>query len=218
MELTWSTPNSTGGTPTTAYRVYRGTAPGEYVLLITTTETTFNDTTATGGITYYYVVTALNIVGESSFSAEASATPSGSSLILTAPIIPQNLSATAGELFVYLSWSAPTSDGGTEITYYRIYRGTKQGEYLLLAVVMQPRYNDTTVQAEKPYYYLVTAVNAIGESGFSTEVSATTSIEVSTAPSTAAKSSESQDSIAPSFLMILLSFGILVLIVRKRNH
>ncbi|MFW9915340.1 MAG: fibronectin type III domain-containing protein [Candidatus Thorarchaeota archaeon] len=217
VELSWAGPNNTGGTPITGYRVYRRTASGEYGLLTITTNTAFNDTAVTGGVTYYYVVTALNSVGESSFSSEASATPSGSSQILAAPTSPQDLSATVGGLFVFLSWIAPASDGGAEITYYRVYRGTKQGEYLLLAVVMQPQYNDTAVQADTPYYYLVTAVNAIGESGFSTEVSATPSAKVST-PSTAEKSLESEDSSAPSFLLILLFFSMVVLIGRKRNH
>ncbi|HUO08303.1 MAG TPA: LamG-like jellyroll fold domain-containing protein [Phycisphaerae bacterium] len=60
------------------YNVYRSTTSGgPYTLRASgITSTTFNDTGLTSGTTYYYVVSAVNLSGESATSNEASATPS----------------------------------------------------------------------------------------------------------------------------------------------
>jgi fibronectin type 3 domain-containing protein len=213
VALTWVAPSNTSGATITGYRVYRGTTQGEYVLIITTNNTIFNDTTAIGGIKYYYVVSALNVMGESPFSLEVSATPSTgppfTPATVTSPSAPQDLAATPGELMVILSWSAPSSDGNAEISYYRVYRGTKSGEYLLLAIAMDTNYNDTSVSGNTLYYYMVTAMNEAGESPFSNEVSVT--------PSSSSKSVGSEDSAAPGFLAASALLGILVVIFRKNK-
>ena len=69
----------------TAYRVYRAaTGGGPYGLIAEgLTQLTHLDTTVVSGTTYYYVVSALNAVGESSFSPEVTAAPaSGEGVIL----------------------------------------------------------------------------------------------------------------------------------------
>ncbi|MDO8637670.1 MAG: peptidoglycan DD-metalloendopeptidase family protein, partial [Dehalococcoidia bacterium] len=78
MNLTWSSPASTGGSAITNYKIYRGTSSGSEGLIYTTltTGTTFNNIASiVNGTTYYYKVTAVNAVGESDFSSEVSATP-----------------------------------------------------------------------------------------------------------------------------------------------
>ena len=72
VSLSWSP--STGAT---TYRIYRGTAPNAETLFAspTGTSTTYVDSAATNGTTYYYQVTAANVSGESLRSAEVSATP-----------------------------------------------------------------------------------------------------------------------------------------------
>jgi beta-glucanase (GH16 family) len=59
-----------------AYNVYRGTSTGAETLYQSgLSGTTFTDTNATDGTTYYYEVTAVNSSGESGKSNEANATP-----------------------------------------------------------------------------------------------------------------------------------------------
>ena len=81
------------------------------------------DPSASNGTTYYYQVTAVNSVGEGGRSNERSATPVAPATVPGAPTLN---SATAGNGSVTLAWSAPSSDGGSAITGYRVYRGDVQ--------------------------------------------------------------------------------------------
>lgn len=72
--LTW---NASPSDPAivTGYKLYRGTASGTYQLSQTLGKvTTATEPSLTAGTTYFWVVTAFNSAGESSFSNEASAT------------------------------------------------------------------------------------------------------------------------------------------------
>lgn len=98
--------------------------------------------------------------------------------VSTAPTAPQSLVATSGNAQVSLGWSASASDGGSAVTAYKIYRSTVSGSETLLAspVGTATSYLDSTAANNTTYYYEVTAVNAIGESGLSNESSATPSV------------------------------------------
>jgi len=77
ITLAWT---GSTGTPTPTYNVYRGTAAGgESTTAITTGlgTTSFTNTGLTNGATYFYTVKAVNSVGTSAASNEASATPQG---------------------------------------------------------------------------------------------------------------------------------------------
>src|SRR2546421_9246259 len=98
------------------------------------------------GVTYYYQVSAVNRPGEGPRSNEASATPSAPPPPPTPPSAPTNLVATAGNAQVGLTWQAPSSNGGSPITNYRIYRGTASGGETLKATIGNLlTYTDTTV-------------------------------------------------------------------------
>jgi parallel beta-helix repeat protein len=94
---------------------------------------------------------------------------------LTAPSAPQNLSASAGDQKVILTWDAPVFDGNSSITNYRIFRGPSPGTELLLAEIGNVlTYTDTFLLTNgQTEYYFVTAKNAIGEGPPSNEVNAT---------------------------------------------
>ena len=77
VSLSWSAPSNNGGASISGYKVFRGTsAGGEGTTPVgTPAGTTFTDTSLTNGTIYYYTVKAVNSVGDSNASAEASATP-----------------------------------------------------------------------------------------------------------------------------------------------
>lgn len=99
------------------------------------------------------------------------------------PAAPQVRSATpeASPAGVLVSWLEP-DNGGSAITAYKIYRGTTSGGEDTAhpiatvpndALHKQTTYFDTTAitsQGTPDYFYHVTAVNAVGESGFCEEV------------------------------------------------
>src|SRR5207245_7981235 len=89
----------------------------------------YTDTGLARGHTYFYKITALNGIGTSPQSNEASATT------FSIPSAPQNLQATAGAGNVTLSWQAPSSNGGSVITGYKIYSSSSSGTegYLVTA-------------------------------------------------------------------------------------
>jgi fibronectin type 3 domain-containing protein len=169
ISLTWTQPPSSGGSPS-GYRVYRGTSSGGETLLASLgTTTSFTDGTAAPGTTYFYEVAAANPVGESARSNERS------SAVPTAPTAPQLTAATAGTGGISLRWSPPASDGGALVTGYRVYRGTSNGSMSLLASIgaANTSYTDSSVTGGATYFYAVTAVNAVGESSASNQLSAT---------------------------------------------
>jgi fibronectin type 3 domain-containing protein len=171
--LTWSAPASDGGSAITSYKIYRGTSSnGEtYLTSVSSSLLTYTDTGLTAGTRYYYKVTAVNAVGESSYSNEASAIPTAPS----APTAPQNLAASSVTGSISLTWQPPSSDGGSTITAYKIYRGTKANSLTLLTTVPGTTltYPDAAVTLNKKYYYQVSAVNSIGEGARSNLVSCT---------------------------------------------
>jgi PKD repeat protein len=97
----------------------------------------------------------------------------------TAPGPPTGLTAAGGDAQVTLKWTAPSNNGGVNITAYRVYRGTTSGGEAqvttggcsglgnVLSCV------DTGLTNGQAYYYEVSAVNAIGEGSRSTVASAT---------------------------------------------
>ncbi len=169
VDLTWDQPTSNGNSSITNFLVYRGTSPGSESFLIEIGNvTTYNDTSVTNGIQYYYRIKAKNIIGEGPMSNEADDMPTG------LPTVPQSLQATWGDSYVDLSWSAPNSNGGSAITNYEIYRGTTSGgETFLIEIGNLLTYNDATVTNGNEYFYKVSAKNALGESPQSNEVKGT---------------------------------------------
>ena len=99
------------------------------------TGTSYTVTGLTNGTTYYFKVFAVNAVGQSPPSAEASATlppitqtaPATASTSGPAFAAPTGLTATAGNTQVRLSWTAPASDGGSSVISYKVYIATAPG-------------------------------------------------------------------------------------------
>jgi fibronectin type 3 domain-containing protein len=153
----------------TSYNIYRGTSPGgESATPIATSVTglTYTDIGLTNGTTYFYTVAALNSIGSSGYSTEASATP----VPPPPPAPPTGLVAIAGNNQVVLNFNA--SAGATS---YSIYRGTSPGGESTTPIasgVTTLTYTDSGATNGKTYYYTVTATGSYGSSGFSNEASA----------------------------------------------
>ncbi len=175
VTLTWDPPASDGGSQILLYKIYRSTTQGgSYTNIANTsdgTTTTYTDTSVVNGQTYYYVVSAVNSIGEGPTSTEASATPTGP------PSAPQNLAGQGGVGWVYLTWQPPTNDGGSAITQYLIYRSTTAGGPYTTNIAnvsaSVTNYNDTSVTSGSTYYYIVKAENALGVGPASNEVKVT---------------------------------------------
>jgi hypothetical protein len=85
------------------------------------------------------------------------------------PAPPAGLTATAGSAQVVLSWTASTGASS-----YNIYRSTTSGSEIQISTgVTATSFTDTGLTNGTKYFYQVTAVDSAGESGMSSEVTAT---------------------------------------------
>jgi fibronectin type 3 domain-containing protein len=123
----------------------------------------------TGGIPYYYVVSAINTIAtcESANSAEVAATPVG---LCTPPAAP-TVTATPGNGTVQLVWAQVAG-----AVSYSIARSSTSGTgYATIAqvsVATTTTYTDSNVANGTTYYYVLTASNGTCSSVNSAEVSA----------------------------------------------
>ncbi len=163
VNLSWNAPWDNKGSPIEEYRIYRRTGDSEVLMLSSQGPDTlsFNDTGLTNGIRYFYSVSAVNGVGESSVSPEVEAVPMG------LPDPPSNLKCTLTGNNAELSWSHPGYDGGSRILKYRIYKGTGLKDLILLEEIVansDPRFQDLGLTFGDTYAYAVTSKNSAGES------------------------------------------------------
>jgi PKD repeat protein len=161
------TGTGTGGTPPYSYSWNFGDG---------TTSTSQNPShTYSAAGTY---TATLTVTDSAAKTASSSVTVTASPVMGTAPGAPTGLTGTAGNGQVALSWTAPASNGGVNITSYRVYRGTSSGTETLLTsggcsgLGAVTSCTDTGLTNGQTYYYKVTAVNAIGEGPQSNEASA----------------------------------------------
>jgi hypothetical protein len=160
ITLEWTT-----STWATSYRVKRATADGgPYTLLAMVTGTGHVDTNVSSGMTYFYVVSSVNAVGESLDSPQADATLPG-----PPPPAPTGLAATAGDGQVTLNWNTVPGVSG-----YNVKRSALSGSpYTTIAPnLTTTTYTDFDVANGSTYYYVVSAENANGEGPHSAEVNA----------------------------------------------
>ena len=181
VSLTWSA--SSGATSYHVMRKPRPSPSALYTQVAALGSPGYTDTSVTAGTEYYYVVSALDSAGESANSAQASATPVAPTSI---PAVPTGLSATSGNGLVNLSWSS--SSGATG---YHVKRATTSGgPYTQVGAPASAAYADPSVTNGTSYYYVVSALDADGESGNSAQVAATpvapptTDVTVTVTPST----------------------------------
>jgi len=144
----------------TRYKIFRSTsAHGTYALIATDNASPYDDTTASAGMTYYYMVQADALCPSDFSSYDSGYRPSG------VPAAPTGVTASDGTYCSYVRVSWNSASGATA---YEIWRSTSpDGVYLQIGTDTASPYDDTTAVANRYYYYRVTATNACGRSSFS---------------------------------------------------
>ena len=146
-----------------SYKVYQGTN----LIASGITDTKYTVENLDAETNYCFVVTAVNIVGESASSESACATT------LKAKPAPPVVTATAdSESAITLTWEAVY---GAES--YKVYQGTN----LIASGITDTKYTVENLEAETNYCFTMTAVNETGESASSESACATT-LEAPKAP------------------------------------
>ena len=148
------------GSAITSHNIYWSTSAGvtkQSGVKISGATNPYTHTGLNNGITYYYVVTSVNEYGEGLVSTEVSTTPYQST-----PSAPSGVTATAGNRQAVINW---TTD--PEVTSYNLYWSTSSNissqNGTKIAGVTSP-YTQVGLLYDRTYYYVVTAVNAFGES------------------------------------------------------
>jgi fibronectin type 3 domain-containing protein len=156
------------------YNIYRSLTSGANFTQIETLWSTsgYTDTGLTNGVTYYYIVTAVDaadpVAYESANSSEVYAAPTD-----LAPSAPTGLVATPGDTIVTLDWDDNTEG---DLAGYNIYRSLTSGANFtkIENLWSSSNYTDTGLTNDITYYYVVTAVDSgSNESGYSNEANGT---------------------------------------------
>ncbi|WP_426574026.1 fibronectin type III domain-containing protein [Aquihabitans sp. McL0605] len=165
VALSWTAPASDGGSAITGYTVTPsiGATP-QAPTTFNSAATTQTITGLTNGTAYTFTVAAVNAAGTgSASSASAAVTP------VDVPGPPTAVSGTAGNAQVTLSWTAPTSTGGSSITAYRVtpYLGVTAQAPTTFASTATTQ-TVTGLVNGNAYTFTVQAVNAAGTGAAST--------------------------------------------------
>ena len=166
-------------TGATSYNVYRNAAGQGFTRRVNVTTLTYTDTGVSSGLTYTYYVCAVDTDGQGNGSNQATVTPGQ-----PAPPAPTGL--TAGEYYYNNSQVALTWNPVPGASSYNVYEGTAhgaEGATPVLTGVTNP--NNVVVgnlTTGTTYYFVVSALNAAGESGKSNEATATPNAPILAAP------------------------------------
>lgn len=177
INLSWSEPSNDGGSPITGYKIERSVNGGAFSVLVPntgSTGTTYANTGLTHSTQYSYRVSAINAIGTSPASDVSSDTTFD-----VIPFPPTNLAATViSSSQINLEWSAPSDDGGSPITGYKIERSTNGGSTWNVLVPntgnTDTAYSNTGLASTTAYTYRVSAITLVGTSSPSNLASGTT--------------------------------------------
>jgi len=169
VDLSWNAPSSTGGIDISSYVIQRSIDSSNWTTDSSTNATTRfkRVTNLSNGTPYYFRVFVTNLAGNGTASTASNAvtvTP------FTVPNAPTNLTGTAGNAQANLSWDAPASNGGRDISSYNVISspagGTTTINFATRTATVTNLINGTV------YTFTVTATNVAGT------LAASNSIEV----------------------------------------
>ena len=171
----WQEPNQTGP-GITKYDVYRevnGTGQIQLVQL-NATDREYNNLMPTSALNVTYWIVAENTLGKGNASVAVTLVPSAH------PSVPTGLRAVSGSDYVDISWSSPTSNGGSNITVYVVRRqAASTGDWTQFEVdvagtsVPITSVHDDHATSGDTYTYNIKAMTDNSESGYSDSVTVT---------------------------------------------
>lgn len=185
----------TGGGGADSTNIYWSTTAGVTPATGTKIHHAKNPTVLTGltnGTTYYYVLTGLNANGEGSPSTEVSAKP----LATMVPATPTHPSASPGTSVDTLAWTAVAG-----ATSYNIYWATATGidvtDPTTYTKINNPTasYIHSVLANGTPYFYVITAQNANGESAPTHELTATPQVALAAPTGLSARPGDTRDTL-----------------------
>jgi predicted phage tail protein len=158
VTVSWTAPSNTGGSGLTAYAVTA--SPDGLTCAVAPPTTTCDVTLLSNGTAYTFTVRATNSSGLTSDPSlpSAAVTPVGP------PDAPTAVSGTAGDSKVTVSWTAPTSNGGSPIASYTV---TAFAGGSTISTTTTPTaattFDVTGLTNGTAYTFTVTATNAKGK-------------------------------------------------------
>ena len=184
IDLDWRAPLDRGSSAIIGYWIEVSTDEGDTWSTrerdTGSTATRYRHTGLSAGTTRHYRVYAINANGTGDPSNVSRATTD-----LRAPGVPRRLSATArGTSTIVLAWTAPSSDGGSPVTGYRI-EWSRTGSSPWTEADTGSRTTGYTHSGLSPgtkRYYRVAAINRAGTGAWSSVVHATTNVTIPGAP------------------------------------
>lgn len=182
--LNWTAVTPPANCTFSSYKVYGSTTSGftpsaDNLIADGVTGTTYSNTGLAASTTYYYLVEAIDAVGASVPSTQASAETSALASCTAVPSAPAGLTAAAASSSaINLSWTAVTPLANCAISSYSLYRSTTSGftpsASNLITTASNVTYSDSGLTVSTTYFYLTEATDSEGNSVASNQVSATT--------------------------------------------
>jgi hypothetical protein len=157
VRLSWGPPLTDNGRSVTGYRVYAGATPELASLKCLAQSREANVTGLVNGREYWFLVAAVNEVGEGP-RAPVAATPYGR------PSEPNGLQAEGSAGGITLRWSLPARTGGAANLTYRVLRGPSPDTLAVVAELNDTfEWTDSGVLPGRTYWYSVLALNSLWE-------------------------------------------------------
>ena len=186
IDLSWTAPRTTGGARIIGYRVEASSDGGRTWRIVrsntSSTSTRYSHRGLQPASTRHYRVSAINSAGTGPASRVAQATTDA-----TVPGVPRDLTAEAdGTSRIDLAWRAPATDGGAQITGYRVEVSDDGGNSWQNLVAntrsTSTSYTHSGLAPASTRHYRVSAINRIGVGRASRFAGATTDATVPDPP------------------------------------